>query len=39
MFYDFYKLNDKNKNINLCSRFYILFFQNQIKQTKKLVYE
>jgi hypothetical protein len=30
-----YKLNAKNKNINLHSRFYILFIHNQRKKTKK----
>ena len=34
-----YKLNVKNKNTNLYSRFYILFIRNQRKMTKKLVIE
>jgi hypothetical protein len=31
-----YKLNVKNKNTNLYSRFYILFIRNQSKMTKNL---
>jgi hypothetical protein len=34
-----YKLIDKNKNINLYSRFYILFIHNQRKKTKNLLSE
>jgi hypothetical protein len=34
-----YKLNTKNKNTNLHSRFYILFIHNQRKKTKKLISE
>jgi hypothetical protein len=30
-----YKFNVKIKNINLYSKFYILFIRNQIKTTKK----
>jgi hypothetical protein len=32
-----YKLNAKNKNTNLYSRFYILFIRNQRKKTKKII--
>jgi hypothetical protein len=31
-----YKLNTQNKNINLHSRFYIIFIRNQKKKTQKL---
>jgi hypothetical protein len=34
-----YKLDVKNKNINLYCRFYILFIHNQRKTTKKLITE
>jgi hypothetical protein len=34
-----YKLNTKNKNINLHNRFYILLIHNQRKKTKKLISE
>jgi preprotein translocase subunit YajC len=34
-----YKINTKNKNINLYSRFYILLIRNQRKKTKKLISE
>jgi hypothetical protein len=33
-----YKFNDKNKNINLHSRFYIIFINNKRKETKKLIF-
>jgi hypothetical protein len=32
-----YKITAKNKDINLHSRFYILFIHNQRKKTKNLV--
>jgi hypothetical protein len=34
-----YKLNAKDKNIYLHSRFYILLIHNQRKKTKKLIFE
>jgi hypothetical protein len=33
---DLYKLNAKNKNMNLYIRFYILFIHNKIKRQKKI---
>jgi hypothetical protein len=33
-----YKFNDKNENINLHSRLYIIFINNKRKETKKLIF-
>jgi hypothetical protein len=34
-----YKLNAKKKNMNLHSRYYIIFVRNKRVKTKKLIFE